>query len=89
MIGESGTSKQKVQFHYYKCTGRKRKLNDCKKHTVRQDYLEDLVIQEIHRFILQERFLKNVSIAMVEEYNKLVSNNPEISLARKRTKKKC
>jgi DNA invertase Pin-like site-specific DNA recombinase len=83
MIGESGTSKQKVQFHYYKCTGRKRKLNDCKKHTVRQDYLEDLVIQEIHRFILQERFLKNVSIAMVEEYNKLVSNNPEISLAEK------
>lgn len=32
---------------------------------------------------MQERFLKNVSIAMVEEYNKLVSNNPEIALAEK------
>lgn len=60
-----------------------KKLNDCKKDIVRQDYLEDLVIQEIQRFILQERFLKNVSIAMVEEYNKLVSNNPEIAPAEK------
>lgn len=32
---------------------------------------------------MQERFLKNVSIAMVEEYNKLVSNNPEIALTEK------
>lgn len=87
MIGESETSKQKVQYHYYKWTGRKRKLNDCKKHIVRQNYLEDLVIQEIHRFILQERFLKNVSIVMVEEYNRLVSNNPEIALKEKKLRR--
>lgn len=55
---------------------RKRKLNDCKKHTVRQDYLEDLVIQEIHRFFCKKDFLRMCLL----QWLKNIINSSQITL---------
>lgn len=80
MNGESGTTKNGTKFYYYKCNGRKKRLNDCNKSMVRKDVIEDIVINttieklsnpEIINYIvaellkIQERQLKENSILAV------------------------
>ena len=80
MNGESGTTKNGTKFYYYKCNGRKKRLNDCNKSMVRKDVIEDIVINttveklsnpETINYIvaellkIQERQLKENSILAV------------------------
>ena len=44
MCGESGTSRTGVVHHYYKCVSVKKKRGNCRKKTVREEWIEDLVI---------------------------------------------
>ncbi|MDE5655208.1 MAG: recombinase family protein [Clostridia bacterium] len=44
MIGESGTSASGPRTYYYKCNGRKKRLNDCNKSMVHKDAIENIVI---------------------------------------------
>ena len=50
MVGESGTGRNGVH-HYYKCTSIKRKKKNCQKATMKKLWLEELIIQEIKRFL--------------------------------------
>lgn len=47
MNGESGTTKTGAKLYYYKCNGRKKRINNCNKSTVRKDAIEQLVINTI------------------------------------------
>ncbi len=47
MNGESGSNKSGVKCFYYKCNGRKKRINNCNKATVRKDVIESLVINTI------------------------------------------
>ena len=44
MHGESGTTRNGTRIYYYKCNGRKKRINDCKKEMVRKEVIEDIVI---------------------------------------------
>lgn len=44
MHGESGTTKSGAKIYYYKCNGRKKRINDCNKEMVRKEVIEELVI---------------------------------------------
>ena len=44
MNGESGTAKNGSRVYYYKCNGRKKRINDCNKSMVRKEVIEDIVI---------------------------------------------
>ena len=44
MNGESGKSRNGTVHRYYKCHAVKKKLNDCKKKSVRKEWVEDLVV---------------------------------------------
>ena len=44
MNGESGKSRNGTVHRYYKCHAVKKKLNDCKKKSVRKEWIEDLVV---------------------------------------------
>lgn len=44
IIGENGTAKNGERKYYYTCSGRKRKINDCKKSTIRKEVLEKVVL---------------------------------------------
>lgn len=47
MHGESGTTRNGTRIYYYKCNGRKKRINDCKKEMVRKEVIEDIVINAI------------------------------------------
>ncbi|MDR1563392.1 MAG: recombinase family protein [Oscillospiraceae bacterium] len=59
MIGESGTSRNGTFHRYYKCaTAKSRK--GCKKKTVKKDWIEDLVIDEITEMLLDESNIQRI-----------------------------
>ena len=45
MHGESGTTRNGTKIYYYKCNGRKKRINDCNKGMVRKEVIEDIVIE--------------------------------------------
>ena len=47
MIGECGTTKAGVRKYYYKCRGRKMRLNDCRQMAISKDELESAVINTV------------------------------------------
>ena len=73
MFGECGTSRNKNVHHYYKCANAKR-TKTCKKKTVRKEWLEDLVVNEIptNQITIQkekDKMSKNEIVSMIETMN--------------------
>lgn len=73
MTGECGTSTSKIKYYYYICS--KKKVNHtCKNKRIPKDYLENLVVEETCRHILQPDIIqtiakKCVAIAKREQYD--------------------
>jgi len=59
MVGESGTSHTKLVHHYYKCVTVKKRRN-CKKKTVRKNWIEEVVVQYAMQLINNDAVLDNV-----------------------------
>ena len=60
MVGESGTSKTGRLYHYYKCVSAKNKTG-CKKKAVKKDWIENLVIEQIQKVILDDALLSYIT----------------------------
>ena len=69
MIGDFGTSRHGYRCHYYSCTGRKHKKNDCKKKSEKQDFLEWYVCEQTVDYILGLDRLHLIASRVVEQYN--------------------
>ena len=54
MNGESGKSRNGIVHRYYKCHAVKKKLNDCKKKSVRKEWIEDLVVNETMTMLMSD-----------------------------------
>ena len=54
MCGESGTSHTNRVHHYYKCVTVKKKRGDCHKKPVKKEWLEDLVVDETMKRIMDD-----------------------------------
>lgn len=65
MVGESGTGRNGVH-HYYKCTSIKRKKKSCEKATVKKQWLEELIIREIKRFLDDPDTMEAVTALVME-----------------------
>ena len=66
MVGESGTSHIKNKVHrYYKCVSVKNHRG-CDKKTVRKDWLENLVIEQIHSLIFDDELINNLADSVME-----------------------
>ena len=66
MVGESGTSHIKNKVHrYYKCVSVKNHKG-CDKKTVRKDWLENLVIEQIRSIIFDDELIDNLSDSVME-----------------------
>ena len=57
MVGETGTSKTGKTYHYYKCSGRKRKKTGCKMQPIPQYKLEDAVLETTLDRVLQPEMI--------------------------------
>lgn len=60
MVGESGTSKNKDTYRYYKCLSAKRKRG-CDKKAVKKHWIEDIVINQILKCIWDDNLIEDVA----------------------------
>lgn len=54
MNGESGKSRNGTIHRYYKCHAVKKRLNDCKKKSVKKEWIEDLVVKETMAMLMDD-----------------------------------
>ena len=75
MVGESGTSGTADRiYRYYKCSGVKQRLG-CDKKSVKKEWLEDIVIEQVRGALSNDVLLSRISddiIAMLEADNTLL-----------------
>lgn len=70
MIGESGTSKSGKKHNYYICSKRKRE-RACDKKAVRQEWIEELVLNKVVELLQNEEVLTFIADAVWEYYQKI------------------
>ena len=65
MVGESGTSANQKIYRYYKCAGAKR-FKDCDKKPVKKEFIEDIVIAQISKRLMDDKFISELIDAVME-----------------------
>jgi hypothetical protein len=61
LCGESGKSRNGTVHHYYKCVSVKKKRTDCKKKPVRKQWLEDLVVNEVMKVVMDDQTIEAIA----------------------------
>ena len=64
LCGESGTSRTGVVHHYYKCVSVKKKRTNCHKKSVRKDWIEDIVVSETMKMLMDDTAVEAI-VSMV------------------------
>ena len=65
LAGESGKNSKGIIYHYYKCSGAKRKLG-CKKKALRKTWLERLAVLLTVQRVLHDEEINRIADALVE-----------------------
>ena len=60
LCGESGTSRTGKVHHYYKCVSVKKKRTDCHKRPVKKDWIEDLVVSETMKMVMDDKSIEAI-----------------------------
>jgi len=86
MIGESGTSKSGMTYHYYKCANRKNKKIDCNKRTEKKDVLEAVVVRYTVNTVLTDENIEKIAKKAIELIKKEASDNSYLNSLKDRLK---
>ena len=60
MNGESGKSRNGTIHRYYKCHAVKKRLNDCKKKSVKKEWIEDLIVNETMAMLMDDAAIEAI-----------------------------
>ena len=60
LCGESGTSRTGAVHHYYKCVSVKKKRTECHKKPVKKDWIEDLVVSETMKMVMDDAAIEAI-----------------------------
>ena len=60
LCGESGTSHTGNVHHYYKCVSVKKKRTECHKKSVRKEWIEDLVVSETMKMVMDDKAIEAI-----------------------------
>ena len=60
LCGESGTSHTGNVHHYYKCVSVKKKRTECHKKSVRKEWIEDLVVNETMKMVMDDKAIEAI-----------------------------
>ena len=60
LCGESGTSHTGNVHHYYKCVSVKKKRTECHKKSVRKEWIEDLVVSETMKMVMDDTAIEAI-----------------------------
>ena len=74
LCGESGTSRTGVVHHYYKCVSVKKKRKECHKKPVKKGWIEDLVVSETMKMIMDDDAIEAI-VSMLMELQEQDSTN--------------
>ena len=74
LCGESGKSRNGTVHHYYKCVSVKKKRTDCKKKPVRKQWLEDLVVNEVMKVVMDDKAIEAI-VSMVMDLQERENTN--------------
>ena len=77
---ESGTTKNGTRVYYYKCNGRKKRLNDCQKSMVRKEVLEELVLNTVMEELNAPETIDNIVSGLLQLQDSRIKTNPALSL---------
>ncbi len=64
MVGESGRGAKGIVYHYYKCSGAKRRLG-CKKKAIKKHWIEDLVVKLTVNKVLNNTAINRIADAIL------------------------
>lgn len=76
LCGESGKSRNGTIHHYYKCVSVKKKRTDCKKKAVRKQWLEDLVVNEVMKVLLDDTAIEAIVSMVMDLQDRENTNLP-------------
>lgn len=74
LCGECGTSRSGKVYHYYKCISSKRKRAACKKKPVQKRWLEDMVINETMKMVMDDKAIEAI-VSMVMDLQSRENTN--------------
>ncbi len=76
LCGESGKSRSGVIHRYYKCVSVKKHRTDCRKKAVRKDWIEDLVIRETMKLVMDDAVIEAIVSMLMELQDRKNVNLP-------------
>ena len=75
MTAETGTSSTGVVYRYYKCFGKKKRANNCAKHNVKKDEIENFVFEKTKEYVLQPKTIESIATVVVDKFNSELATN--------------
>ena len=69
LCGESGTSRTGLVHHYYKCVSVKKKRAECHKKPVKKQWIEDLVVDETMKMVMDDKAIEAIVSMLMELQN--------------------
>ena len=76
LCGESGTSRTGIVHHYYKCVSVKKKRAECHKKPVKKQWIEDLVVDEIMKMVMDDKAIEAIVSMLMELQNRESTSLP-------------
>ena len=76
LCGESGTSRTGLVHHYYKCVSVKKKHAECHKKPVKKQWIEDLVVDETMKMVMDDKAIEAIVSMLMELQNRESSSLP-------------
>ena len=76
LCGESGTSRTGLVHHYYKCVSVKKKRAECHKKPVKKQWIEDLVVDETMKMVMDDKAIEAIVSMLMELQNRESSSLP-------------
>ena len=83
---ECGTAKNGDVKRYYKCIGRKKYRNGCKKYPIRKDALENLVLDSVIQAMQDEKTINSLIRGLLQMQEKLNEERTTLKLLEKEKK---
>ena len=80
IVAESGTSQNGEKKYYYKCRGRKARVNDCNKSPIRKDLLENMVLDFVHEVLSSPQKISEIVNGLMNFQEKLSQDNTVLNL---------
>ncbi|MEG2540915.1 MAG: recombinase family protein [Clostridia bacterium] len=79
---DGGTARNGTHKHYYSCRGRKKLKNGCEKLSIRQEFLEELVLNTLHKKLSEEKTSSEMIARLMKTQARLMTETPVLNLLR-------